>query len=281
MAKHQNLSSPYSVHPFAYTSNADPASDASIDMAPYKGWINTGSSNLLKVRNAATNAWEDVSVAGAATTPAFGSNSNSVATANVGGASTLASRADHVHLGVRSISHTSNTFSGPVTLVAGANIGITSSATGTFRFDGAAGGSGSSDLSGAELDYVQKTSSTNITATTEATADTILTGAAVAYDGTTKVVVEFGATYVNTPANQQITVCLYDGASSIGKIAVQLDQGAAAVYLPMQRSVRITPSAASHTYSIRAFMSGGTGVVTGGAGGNGNEYPCFMRITRV
>ena len=141
MAKHQDLTSPYAIHPFAYSSNADPASDASIDTTPYKGWINTGNSNLLKVRNAADSAWEDVSVAGAATAPAFGSNSASVTTYN-DNAGTLAAANAHHHIGVTSLAHTSNTFTGPVTIVAGANIGITSSATGTYRIDGAAAGGG-------------------------------------------------------------------------------------------------------------------------------------------
>lgn len=163
MAKHQNLSSPFSVHPFAFSSNADPSNDGSIDMAPYKGWINTGSSNTLKVRNAANTAWEDVSVAGAANTPAFGSNSNNVASAGAGGASTLASRADHVHLGVTSIAHTSNTFSGPITLVAGANIGITSSTAGTYRIDGsaAAGGGGGGSVTAATTFLTAPVTQTN------------------------------------------------------------------------------------------------------------------------
>ena len=146
MAKHQDLTSPYAIHPFAYSSNADPSSDASIDTTPYKGWINTGNSNLLKVRNAADSDWEDVSVAGAATAAAYGSNSNSVATGNAPGASTLASRADHVHLGVRSIAHTSNTYSGPVTLTASGQVGITSPASGTLNINvaGSAGGGGGS-----------------------------------------------------------------------------------------------------------------------------------------
>ena len=167
MAKHQNLSSPYSVHPFAFTSNADPASDASIDMAPYKGWINTGSSNLLKVRNAANGAWENVSVAGAATTPAFGSNSASVTTYN-DNAGTLTAANAHHHIGVTSIAHTSNTFSGPVTIVAGANIGISSSAPGTYRIDGSAaagGGAGSTSFVGAKVNNAGTQSISNDTVT--------------------------------------------------------------------------------------------------------------------
>ena len=148
MAKHQDLSSPYAIHPFAYSSNADPANDGSIDTTPYKGWINTGNSNLLKVRNAADSAWEDVSVAGAATTPAFGSNSTSVTTYN-DNAGTLASANAHHHIGVTSLAHSSNTFSGPVTLTTPGNtVGITSPGTGQLAFTAAAaagGGAGSYD----------------------------------------------------------------------------------------------------------------------------------------
>ena len=111
MSKHQNISSPFAVHPFAFTSNANPASDASIDMAPYKGWIDTGNSNLLKVRNAADSAWEDVSVAGAATAPAFGSNSASVTTYNDNAGNLSAANAHH-HIGVTSLAHASNTLRG-------------------------------------------------------------------------------------------------------------------------------------------------------------------------
>ena len=49
-------------------------------------------------------------------TPSFGSNSNEVSYANAAGASTNASRADHVHRGVTSLAHASNTLTGPVEL---------------------------------------------------------------------------------------------------------------------------------------------------------------------
>ena len=145
MAKHDELTAWQAIHQFAYASNTDPSLDASISLTPYKGWIDTSASNTLKVRNAANGAWEDVSVAGAGTTPAFGSNSNSVSTSNSAGAGVLTARSTHQHIGVTSLAHTSNTFVGPVTLTAGANVGITSSASGTYRIDvNTAGGGGSS-----------------------------------------------------------------------------------------------------------------------------------------
>ena len=51
--------------------------------------------------------------------------------------------------------------------------------------------------------------------------------------------------------------------------------------VPITVSRRLTPSNAAHTYSIRAFVSAGTGVANAGAGGSGNAMPTFMRIVKV
>jgi hypothetical protein len=73
----------------------------------------------------------------------FGSNTNDVSSVGTMGSSPSNTRADHVHRGVHSIAHTSNTLYGDVTLVAGTGMGITV-AGGNVRFDSsAAGGSGS------------------------------------------------------------------------------------------------------------------------------------------
>lgn len=72
----------------------------------------------------------------------YASNSNSVAIANAPGASTLVSPADHVHLGVTSVSHASNTFSGPVILTNSGIVGITSPTAGTLNISAAATGTG-------------------------------------------------------------------------------------------------------------------------------------------
>ena len=163
-------------------------------------------------------------------------------------------------------------------LTAGTNLTI----TGT-TIDAA---SGAGDLAGKELDYAQVTSNTNITATTEATANTIVTGASVAYDGSTIVMVEFWCNHAAPdPANasRDIRFWLYDGSSSIGFIAYiqQTGDGGNSQYVPVHGMRRITPSNASHTYSIRASVNAGTGLVAAGAGGNGNVAPAFIRITRV
>lgn len=151
MAKHHDLEQPYAIHQFAFASNTDPALDVTNDVAPLKGWIDTSTSPAtLKYRNAADSAWSGLQVEGAAT--AYGSNANAVASVSAGGASTSVSRADHVHLGVRSIAHTSNTYAGPITLVAAGAVGITSPASGTFTISAATSSAGGGAGGGSEPD---------------------------------------------------------------------------------------------------------------------------------
>jgi len=101
-----------------------------------------GSNITLSV---SSNTLTITSAAGGGST-SYGSNSNAVASANDGGASTLASRADHVHLGVRSLAHSSNSFSGPVILTASGTLGITSPTPGTYNLSAGTGGGGGSAL---------------------------------------------------------------------------------------------------------------------------------------
>lgn len=138
--------------------------------------------------------------------------------------------------------------------------------------------------SGSELVYVEFTSNVSPTATTEATANTVVTGSAVAYDGSTPVIIEFFANNARPDANasgRTMTFWLYDGSSSIGQIGFISGADAGGQNRPTFVRRRLTPSAATHTYSIRASVSAGTGLVAAGAGGAGNAAPGFIRITRA
>lgn len=140
---------------------------------------------------------------------------------------------------------------------------------------------------GGELDYVEFTSAVNLTATTEATANTIVTGSAIAYDGATVVMIEFYAPtwQVQDTLDAVSTVYLYDGAASIGRIATALnptgDSGGTGLIIPCHGFRRLTPSAATHTYSVRGATSTGTSIMHAGAGGNGAQMPGYIRIVEV
>lgn len=116
----------------------------------------------------------------------------------------------------------------------------------------------------------------SITATTEGTATTVVTASAVTFDGSTPVVIEFYAPYVSK-GTTFTRVYLYDGSNSIGFIGHVDASGG----VPFRVARRLTPSAASHTYSIRASVDAGTGSVIGGAGGLAAYMPAFIRITKV
>jgi hypothetical protein len=138
---------------------------------------------------------------------------------------------------------------------------------------------------GYEFDYAETTSADiSITATVEASADTIVTGGAVSFDGSTTVMVEAYFSTIRSPddARDYIAILLFDGTSAIGTLGLLFQQ----VNTMVNRVTfigrhKLTPSNASHTYSIRAIVSARTGHVYNGTGGAGSAMPGFIRITKV
>lgn len=160
-------------------------------------------------------------------------------------------------------------------------------ATNTYlRGDGAwatpAGGAGGA---GTELTYNEFTSNATITATTEATANTVVTASAVAFDGSTVVMIEFYAFSIRPDtgaAGRNISLYLYDGSSSIGRIGLFSAPSGGNDNKAVFVTRRLTPSNATHTYSIRAAISAGTsGLISAGAGGSGADMPGYVRIVSV
>lgn len=135
---------------------------------------------------------------------------------------------------------------------------------------------------GAELGYTAGIASVNVTATLEASATTVITAPAITFDGVTAVLIEFYSPYIRIPASGGVFIdlWLFDGGSSIGRLAHY--EATSGNYVPMFAARKITPSGGSHTYSVRAHVNTGTGVVAGGPGAApGQEQPMFIRVTRV
>lgn len=137
-----------------------------------------------------------------------------------------------------------------------------------------AGGSGAT-----ELDYVQITSNVAISATTEAGSDTVITGNAVAYDGSTRICIEFFAPLVD--ARQFVVVSLWDGSSELGWFGQWEGNNATTMGPPMLCRRFLTPSAATHTYSVRAYRGATAATVFAGAGGTATTLPAYLRITQA
>lgn len=132
-----------------------------------------------------------------------------------------------------------------------------------------------------ELTYAEATSQVAVTATTEATANTLVTAASLPFDGSTVVYVEFFSPIVRSGTGTNATiVVLYDDSTSLGWFCQTRDGSASGG--PIDTNLygirRLTPSAATHTYSARAWCPAGNGIVFAGSGGNGNIMPMFIRI---
>ena len=136
-----------------------------------------------------------------------------------------------------------------------------------------------------EMDYAQITANANITATVQGSANTLITGNSVAYDGSTVVLVEFFTQGIRTPSPSGgfAIINLWEDGADIGQMVVAQTPAAVQMIVPAYAARRITPSNASHTYSIRGWCSATTGTprIDAGAGGAGTASPAFLRISRV
>jgi hypothetical protein len=126
---------------------------------------------------------------------------------------------------------------------------------------------------GHEYNYVAKTSDTSITGTSSGTAQTVVTATPTEFDGETVVLIEFSSAKVTTPDGQTLYVGVFDGSTLVGTVVELYGNPASA---PVFTRLRLTPSAATKTYSIRAWVSSGTGTIKGSAGA-----PAYIRLTKA
>ena len=136
---------------------------------------------------------------------------------------------------------------------------------------------------GTEIGYDQiTTASITISSSTEATGTTIIACAAHVFDGAAVLCELFipecrpGAT-----AGNNITYCLFEGATEIGQFCQLQTPAAANDWKPAYGAIRFTPTAGSHTYTVTAFQTGGNGTSLAGAGGTATLSPAFCRFTKV
>ena len=117
-------------------------------------------------------------------TVSYASNANAVSSTAAGGAATTVSRGNHVHLGVRQLAHTSNTFTGNITLTASGSLGITMPSAGTLNFnavDTTGGGSGSGSGAGTLLALKEEKAAHTYSTTSSTLADVDATNMAVTF----------------------------------------------------------------------------------------------------
>jgi len=134
-----------------------------------------------------------------------------------------------------------------------------------------------------EVAYTQFTSNVSITATTDATAQTVVSSGAITYENVPHLIT-FQA-YEGRPdsgaVGRQLVFNLYDSTTDLGRLGLITTPAASNMDVPVHLERRITPTAASHTYQIKAWVSAGTGTVGAGAGGAGVALPGFIRVVRL
>lgn len=128
-----------------------------------------------------------------------------------------------------------------------------------------------------QISYVEMTSNVNVSTPTD-----IITTPALTFNGTEKAKVEFFSPAIviaGTGSNGTLWLNLYEDGADIGQMAIVKNVTAAALNVPVWVVRYLTPTAASHTYKIRATQINGTHIVSAGAGGAGNLMPGFIRVS--
>lgn len=135
---------------------------------------------------------------------------------------------------------------------------------------------------GTELDYVELTSNVTVSSTADGASGgtAIIDGNAVSYDGSTRIMVEFGFA-VTVPNGAELVVNLYDGTTDLGRMAFFSNQGSTSADSTLYARRFLTPSNASHTYHIRGWRVTSNCTVLAGAGGSATRMPAWYRITKA
>lgn len=126
-----------------------------------------------------------------------------------------------------------------------------------------------------ELAYTEFSAPVTVSATTEATATAIVSAGAITFTADPIDIEFYAPAWTPGSAAEDLFLWLYDG-TSIGKIgAGRLGTVAQGALIGRRR---LTPTAAAHTYSIRAHTTATAHTVQAGTGGAGTYVPGFIRI---
>ncbi len=137
-----------------------------------------------------------------------------------------------------------------------------------------------------EYVYAAVTASVSVTNTTESASTTIIAASNTSF-AAVPVMVSFFAPKVKLPtgtAGDNMTISLFEGSTQLAELAyLQTPAVTSADYVSVHGMYRFTPTAATHTYSVKAFVNvtTGTPAIVGGPGGTGALAPMFLRIVKA
>ena len=145
----------------------------------------------------------------------------------------------------------------------------------TLRYDGTAWVEIARDLR-TVLGYTEITSNKNVTSTSAAAGTSVVAAPAITFDGATLIDITFYAHLVDR-GTTYCRLMTYDGSTAMNEM-----WRTTSTVSPATCVVRLTPTAASHTYGIYGYVDAGTGIVYCGAlnGGGASSGPAYIKVSR-
>ncbi len=143
----------------------------------------------------------------------------------------------------------------------------------------------SSPPPGYEWGYDQITGNVTITSTTEATPTAVISCAAHFFDGSPVLLqVALMALYISPNAGgDYVQLTLFESTTEITQLCTLTAVAVQAQQVPVTVTVRFTPTAGLHTYTIGGHKSasGSTVLAIAGTGSGANSKIGFARFTKV
>src|SRR3954462_7830039 len=134
---------------------------------------------------------------------------------------------------------------------------------------------------GYEFARTQITASVTVSGTSGAPTTVIGPTSSVTFDGSTAVDIVLGGDAVNVGGSDTVICELYEDATSLGIIAAYINPAAGSMSVPLRGELRRTPSAAGHTYTVKAYRTTNNGSVAAAAGGAGAGTPAFLKVIKA
>jgi hypothetical protein len=133
-----------------------------------------------------------------------------------------------------------------------------------------------------ELGYRETTFTNTITATTAATAQTLMGAVTVVCDGSPIELEVFlaGARPDTAAGNRQLYLTLLiDGSRVLDQFGLVITPSAGDVFRPTTMRKRLTPTAGVHTYEVRAYVDAGTGFIESGSTPTRNAS--YIKVNKI
>lgn len=134
---------------------------------------------------------------------------------------------------------------------------------------------------GYQIALVTNTASISVTSTVSGSPTDVISLGAVAFDGTA-CFLEFFSSDIIGVSGQTLTIDLWDNTTQIDTVAVNAATNTTLYASPVFVSIPITPSAATHTYKVRGWVTNtGTATVSAGPGGANAKTPMWIRAVKA